>query len=93
MEHASITQAGQPAHDYKVTENTAALFDCIVAASNLHAQILKALERCDALTDNSSEEYTAAVNAITNKLWRDTRAQIDYNLADTRNAASAAPQL
>ena len=83
----NTTTPANKAHTYKVSEATAALLDCSIAADRLYSQIADALELRYGKegVDHATPAYLEPINTINDLLHRELRGQVIDGLMDVKN--------
>lgn len=74
----NTTTPGRKAHNYEVSNATAALLDCIIAADKLYTQIGDALELRYGKTgvDSATPPYLAAINTLNDLIHQELQGQV-----------------
>lgn len=83
------------ARDYKVGAPTAAILDCITAASDLYDKITEALalRYNPDRADEKAMAYNNHICAIVDLLHEEVKGQLIDNLGDMRNSHSSSPTI
>lgn len=73
----NTTTTDRKAHNYQVSEASAALLDCIIAADRLYSQITDALEKRYGKegVDTAAQPFLAAINGLNDLIYQELQGQ------------------